>query len=72
MSLHAVDWIFILGYFALIFGIAYWAYLKEKQAETSEGYFLAGRNLGWWIVGASVFSSSATCRRSRTTRGPAA
>jgi len=57
-SLHPVDWIVILGYFALIFGIAYWAYLKEKQAETSEGYFLAGRNLGWWIVGASVFSSN--------------
>jgi len=57
-SLHPVDWIIILGYFALIFGIAYWAYLKEKQAETSEGYFLAGRNLGWWIVGASVFSSN--------------
>ncbi len=57
-SLHTVDWAFILGYFALIFGIAYWAYLKEKQAETSEGYFLAGRNLGWWIVGASVFSSN--------------
>ncbi len=57
-SLHAVDWVFILGYFALIFGIVYWAYLKEKQRETSEGYFLAGRNLGWWIVGASVFSSN--------------
>ena len=57
-SLHPVDWAFILGYFALIFGIAYWAYLKEKQAETSEGYFLAGRTLGWWIVGASVFSSN--------------
>ena len=57
-SLHPVDWIIILGYFALIFGIAYWAYLKERRAETSEGYFLAGRNLGWWIVGASVFSSN--------------
>ncbi len=56
--LHPVDWAFILGYFGLIFGIAYWAYLKEKHAETSEGYFLAGRNLGWWIVGASVFSSN--------------
>ena len=56
--LHPVDWAFILGYFGLIFGIAYWAYLKERQAETSEGYFLAGRNLGWWIVGASVFSSN--------------
>jgi SSS family solute:Na+ symporter len=57
-ALHAIDWLLIVGYFALVFGVAWWAYLKEKQAETSTEYFLAGRNLGWWIVGASVFSSN--------------
>jgi SSS family solute:Na+ symporter len=57
-ALHPIDWAFILGYFALVFGIAYWAYLKEKQSQTSTEYFLAGRNLGWWIIGASVFSSN--------------
>jgi SSS family solute:Na+ symporter len=57
-ALHPIDWFFILGYFALVFGIAYWAYLKEKQSQTSTEYFLAGRNLGWWIIGASVFSSN--------------
>jgi SSS family solute:Na+ symporter len=57
-ALHPIDWVIILGYFALVFGIAYWAYLKEKQSQTSTEYFLAGRNLGWWIIGASVFSSN--------------
>jgi len=57
-ALHPIDWAFILGYFALVFGIAYWAYLKEKQSQTSTEYFLAGRNLGWWVIGASVFSSN--------------
>ena len=57
-ALHPIDWAFILGYFALVFGIAYWAYLKEKQSQTSTEYFLAGRNLGWWIIGASIFSSN--------------
>ena len=57
-ALHAIDWLFILGYFVVVFGIAWWAYLKEKQSETSAEYFLAGRNLGWWIIGASVFSSN--------------
>ena len=57
-ALHVIDWILILGYFALVFGIAWRAYLKEKQSETSTEYFLAGRNLGWWIIGASVFSSN--------------
>jgi SSS family solute:Na+ symporter len=57
-ALHAIDWLVILGYFVLVFGIAWWAYLKEKQSQTSAEYFLAGRNLGWWIIGAAVFSSN--------------
>ncbi len=57
-ALHAIDWLVILAYFILVFGIAWWAYLKEKQSQTSTEYFLAGRNLGWWIIGASVFSSN--------------
>jgi SSS family solute:Na+ symporter len=57
-ALHAIDWIVILIYFGIVFGIAWWAYLKEKQSETSTEYFLAGRNLGWWIIGASIFSSN--------------
>ncbi|HAK96158.1 MAG TPA: Na+/glucose cotransporter [Planctomycetes bacterium] len=57
-ALHAVDWLIILGYFAIVFGIAWWAYLKEKQSQTTTEYFLAGRNLGWWIIGAAVFSSN--------------
>ena len=57
-ALHAVDWIVIAGYFAVVFGIAWWAYLKEKQSQTTTEYFLAGRNLGWWVIGAAVFSSN--------------
>lgn len=57
-ALHAVDWLVILGYFALVFGIAWWAYLKEKQSQNATEYFLAGRNLGWWVIGAAVFSSN--------------
>ncbi len=57
-ALHLVDWLVILGYFVLVFGIAWWAYLKEQQSQTSTEYFLAGRNLGWWIIGAAVFSSN--------------
>ncbi len=57
-ALHAVDWLIILGYFVIVFAIGWWAYLKEKQSQTSTEYFLAGRNLGWWIIGAAVFSSN--------------
>jgi len=57
-ALHVVDWFVILGYFLIVFGIAWWAYLKEKRSQTTTEYFLAGRNLGWWIIGAAVFSSN--------------
>jgi len=57
-ALHAVDWLIILGYFVIVFGIAWWAYLKEKRSQTTTEYFLAGRNLGWWVIGAAVFSSN--------------
>jgi SSS family solute:Na+ symporter len=57
-ALHTIDWLLIAGYFAIVFGIAWWAYLKERQSQTSTEYFLAGRNLGWWIIGAAVFSSN--------------
>ncbi len=57
-ALHAVDWLLIAAYFAVVFGIAWWAYLKEKQSQTTTEYFLAGRNLGWWVIGAAVFSSN--------------
>ena len=52
----ALDWIVIAGYFALLFGVAWWVILKST--ESAEDYFLAGRNLGWFIVGASIFASN--------------
>ncbi len=54
--LHTIDWIFIFLYFALILGIAYWV-IRQKN-NTSEDFFLAGRNLGWFVVGASIFASN--------------
>jgi SSS family solute:Na+ symporter len=58
MALHVIDWILIFVYFVIVFAIAWWAYLKERKSKTSSEYFLAGRNLGWWIIGAAIFSSN--------------
>jgi SSS family solute:Na+ symporter len=57
-ALHMVDWLLIAAYFVIVFGIAWWAYLKERKSQNSTEYFLAGRNLGWWVIGAAVFSSN--------------
>jgi len=54
--LQTVDWIVIVAYFAIVLGLAWWIY--KRSENTTTGYFLAGRNLGWFIVGASIFASN--------------
>src|SRR5580765_2438058 len=55
--LTALDWIIILLYFAVIAGISWWA-VKKKDKTSADDYFLAGRHLGWFVVGASIFASN--------------
>src|SRR6476660_275655 len=55
--LGALDWTIILLYFGVIAGISVWA-VKKKQKNSAEDYFLAGRHLGWFIIGASIFASN--------------
>ncbi len=54
--LQGLDWFIIVAYFALILGLAWW--VMKRQKNTSDSYFLAGRSLGWFIVGASIFASN--------------
>ena len=59
LSLGALDWTVIAGYFAIIFGVAGWATYRERSGtEDSADYFLAGRNVGWFVIGASLFASN--------------
>lgn len=55
-TLDTLDWIFIGLYFLVLAGIAIWI-IRKKQSNT-EDYFLAGRNVGWFVVGASIFASN--------------
>ena len=55
--LTGLDWAIILFYFAIIGGISWWA-VKKKDKTSAEDYFLAGRHLGWFIIGASIFASN--------------
>jgi len=36
--------------------VTWWCVRKNK--DTADDYFLAGRHLAWWIVGASIFASN--------------
>lgn len=55
-KLDTLDWISIGLYFLVLIGIAVWV-IRKKKANT-EDYFLAGRNIGWFVVGASIFASN--------------
>jgi len=54
--LTAIDWLVIALYFSILLGVATWVVRKAKDSATD--YFLAGRNLGWWVIGASIFASN--------------
>src|SRR5438045_8152432 len=54
-TLAPVDLAIIGIYFVVIFGIGFYFSKKER---TSEDYFLASRNIGWFAIGASLFVSN--------------
>ncbi len=54
--MEALDWLAIGIYFSILLGVAWWVVSKSK--DTAADYFLAGRNLGWWVIGASIFASN--------------
>jgi solute:Na+ symporter, SSS family len=57
--LATLDWVVIALYFGITFAGAIWATRRERAGrETSTDYFLAGRDTGWFIIGASLFSSN--------------
>jgi solute:Na+ symporter, SSS family len=51
-----LDWIVITLYFCLLLGLTWW--VISRAQDTADDYFLASRNLGWFIVGASIFASN--------------
>ncbi len=55
-GLETLDWIVLGGYFAILFAVAIWVILQKNK--NTEDYFLAGRNVGWFVIGASIFASN--------------
>ncbi len=54
--LGTIDWIFVGIYMAVIAGISIWSIRKSKASPSD--YFLANRNLGWFVIGASILASN--------------
>jgi SSS family solute:Na+ symporter len=55
-TLTGLDWLAIAFYFGILLCVAWWVIHRAK--DTAADYFLAGRNLGWWVIGASIFASN--------------
>jgi len=54
-SLETLDWAVIAAYFLALVGVVWWS---SKKQDTSADYFLASRNVGWFVVGSSIFASN--------------
>jgi SSS family solute:Na+ symporter len=52
------DWAVVVLYFVLIFVVAAIVTRRGHPTESTDGFFLAGRNIGWFVVGASLFASN--------------
>lgn len=55
-TLQTLDWVVLGGYFAILFAVAIWVIIQKNR--NTEDYFLAGRNVGWFVIGASIFASN--------------
>ena len=59
MNLTAIDLIIFAGYCILIIAIGLFvSRTKKGEHKNSSDYFLAGRNLAWWAIGASIIASN--------------
>jgi solute:Na+ symporter, SSS family len=54
--LGLIDWFVVGLYFLVIAGISIWSIRKRKDSPSD--YFLANRNLGWFVIGASILASN--------------
>nr|XP_044988587.1 solute carrier family 5 member 4-like isoform X1 [Jaculus jaculus] len=54
---NAADISVIVIYFIVVLAVGMWAILKTNRS-TVGGFFLAGRDMAWWPMGASLFASN--------------
>ena len=53
---QTLDWVVLGIYFFILIVVAVWVALQRNK--NTEDYFLAGRNVGWFVIGASIFASN--------------
>src|SRR5690606_2612448 len=56
MNISILDAVVFSSYCLLIIGIGIW--VSRRGNKTSEDYFLAGKSLPWWAIGASLIAAN--------------
>lgn len=57
-SLNYLDGGLIALYFFCVFGLAWWVTVRKKKENSTADYFLGGKDLSWFVIGASLFASN--------------
>ncbi|KAJ3599838.1 hypothetical protein NHX12_033792 [Muraenolepis orangiensis] len=57
VSLDALDIAVVVVYFIVVMGVGIWSSCRANRSSV-RGYFLAGRSMSWWPIGASLMSSN--------------
>ncbi|MCA9111466.1 MAG: Na+:solute symporter [Planctomycetaceae bacterium] len=56
MQLEFIDWLFIVGFFAISLAIG--AIVSRQAGKSSADFFLSGRNMPWWLLGFSMVATT--------------
>ena len=58
-AFHTLDIIIFAAYLLIIVGLGIWiSHRKKNKDKTAEDYFLAGKSLPWWTIGASLIAAN--------------
>jgi len=56
MILSILDWIIVGAFFLISLGVGIW--VSKKAGENTKSFFLAGRNMPWWLLGVSMVATT--------------
>src|SRR5260370_41603651 len=56
MPLNATDWMVIAGY--LLINLLIGIYYRRRAGESTEEFFVSGRNASWWLAGTSLVATT--------------
>ena len=56
MTLSFIDWCIVAAYFAISLAVGIWA--SRNAGDDTRSFFLAGRNMPWWLLGVSMVATT--------------